>query len=35
MLFILIQSTQADREEKVLTAAFGDDYQRYKKQTWF
>lgn len=30
-----MQMTRAHREQQVLEAAFGDEYRRYKAQTWF
>jgi protein-S-isoprenylcysteine O-methyltransferase Ste14 len=32
---IPFQMARAYREQQVLEAAFGDEYRRYKKQTWF
>jgi protein-S-isoprenylcysteine O-methyltransferase Ste14 len=31
---VLLQVTQARREEKVLSAAFGDEYNAYEERTW-
>ena len=30
-----IQIVRARKEEQVLTAAFGEEYLRYKARTWF
>ncbi len=30
-----LQMVRAHKEAKVLEAAFGDDYRRYRAQTWF
>ena len=30
-----LQYLRANREAKVLEAAFGDEYRRYRAQTWF
>ena len=35
LLGIPMQMMRAYREQQVLEAAFGDDYRRYKAQTWF
>ena len=32
---IIIQNIQAEREEKVLEAAFGDNYKKYVARIWF
>jgi len=34
-ILIPLQLTRAASEERVLTAAFGDEYRRYKASTWF
>jgi protein-S-isoprenylcysteine O-methyltransferase Ste14 len=35
LLGIPMQMARAHKEAQVLAAAFGDDYRRYKAQTWF
>jgi Putative protein-S-isoprenylcysteine methyltransferase len=35
LLGIPMQMMRAYREQQVLEAAFGDEYRRYKAQTWF
>jgi protein-S-isoprenylcysteine O-methyltransferase Ste14 len=35
LLGIPMQMMRAHREQQVLEAAFGDEYRRYKAQTWF
>jgi protein-S-isoprenylcysteine O-methyltransferase Ste14 len=35
VLAIPMQMIRAYREQQVLEAAFGDEYRRYKAQTWF
>lgn len=34
-VLIPLQVSRARREEQVLTAAFGEEYERYKQGTWF
>ncbi len=34
-LLIIVQTLQARREERVLSAAFGTQYDAYANQTWF
>jgi protein-S-isoprenylcysteine O-methyltransferase Ste14 len=34
-IIVVIQILQAGREEKVLAAAFGSEYEGYKNHTWF
>jgi protein-S-isoprenylcysteine O-methyltransferase Ste14 len=34
-LLVPVQIVRARKEEKVLTAAFGEEYTRYKAGTWF
>ena len=34
-LFVLFQTIKADREEKALAGAFGEEYGRYRARTWF
>jgi protein-S-isoprenylcysteine O-methyltransferase Ste14 len=33
--YFLFQSLRARKESQVLEAAFGDEYRRYRTQTWF
>jgi protein-S-isoprenylcysteine O-methyltransferase Ste14 len=33
--YFLFQGLRARKESQVLEAAFGDEYRRYKAQTWF
>ena len=35
ILLIPIQVARARKEEQVLAAAFGEEYERYKARTWF
>jgi len=35
LLGIPMQMARASKEQRVLEAAFGDEYRRYKAQTWF
>lgn len=32
---VVFQSLRAKREEKVLAEAFGEEFEKYRKQTWF
>ena len=34
-VFVVAQSLQAEREERVLTKAFGQEYTEYMARTWF
>jgi protein-S-isoprenylcysteine O-methyltransferase Ste14 len=34
-ILIVVQTLQARREERVLAAAFGADYEAYRSRTWF
>ena len=34
-VLVVIQILQSQREEKVLSAAFGDQYDIYREKTWF
>jgi protein-S-isoprenylcysteine O-methyltransferase Ste14 len=34
-VLVIIHTLQARREEKVLAAAYGDEYKAYQKRTWF
>jgi len=35
LIIIPLQIWRANKESSVLEAAFGDDYRRYRAQTWF
>ena len=34
-ILVVVQTLQSRREDKVLAAAFGADYEGYRSQTWF
>jgi len=34
-ILVIVQTVQGRREEKVLAAAFGADYEAYRRRTWF
>jgi protein-S-isoprenylcysteine O-methyltransferase Ste14 len=34
-ILIVMQTLQSRREEKILLAAFGDEYKTYQNRTWF
>ncbi len=34
-IIVVVQTVQGRREEKVLAAAFGVDYESYNRRTWF
>jgi protein-S-isoprenylcysteine O-methyltransferase Ste14 len=34
-IIVVVQTLQSRREEKVLAAAFGADYDSYRSRTWF
>jgi protein-S-isoprenylcysteine O-methyltransferase Ste14 len=34
-IVVVVQTVQGRREEKVLAAAFGADYEAYNRRTWF
>jgi len=35
LVLVPVQISRARKEERVLTEAFGEEYVRYKAQTWF
>jgi len=35
LILVIFQTLQSLREEKVLAAAFGTEYDKYRNQTWF
>ncbi len=35
IILVVVQILQSRREEKVLSAALGDEYKTYQQQTWF
>lgn len=35
LILFIVQLVQSKREEKVLTSAYGDEYIKYKEQSWF
>jgi protein-S-isoprenylcysteine O-methyltransferase Ste14 len=35
LVIVPLQVVRARREERVLTEAFGEEYERYKSKTWF
>jgi len=35
LILFIVQLVQSKREEKVLTDAYGDEYIKYKEQSWF
>jgi len=35
VLYFAMQAVRAKKESAVLEEAFGDEYRRYKAQTWF
>jgi protein-S-isoprenylcysteine O-methyltransferase Ste14 len=35
IILVVVQILQSRREEKVLSAAFGAEYEAYQSQTWF
>ena len=34
-VIVVVQIVRARREARVLEAKFGDEYRRYRRQTWF